>query len=84
MSKESGGPYNRKYRVILTEQTWFITWQIGYAKNRNKNEFFESKYSLLLKQFFSMYTVYKDYAGCIPAHMQPTMILMKLIDDEEM
>lgn len=31
-----------------------------------------------------MYTGYKDYPGCIPAHMQPTMILVKLVDDEEM
>lgn len=30
-----------------------------------------------------MYTGYKDYGGCIPAHMQPTMILVKLIDVEE-
>lgn len=54
------------------DQKWIFWIKIFIAAERS------------LKQFFSMYTGYKDYARCIPAHMQPTMILVKLIDDEEM
>ena len=65
MSKESGGPYNRKYRVILTEQTWFITWQIGYAKNRTKNEFLNQNIHCSWKKFKTVFQfVYRLQGLC--------------------